>query len=131
MLYNSTQAIHNWERITNHGYSQRTYKNKTIGTRIRLIFQILPPTGKNRCITKNFLYTFSNLGNGMCQMTLFSTLDIYGLIRYLRMLKNLIFSVVPFYRFWKMNKINSFLPTFSSFWQNKHLFILFKTLISL
>jgi len=71
----------------------------------------------------------------MCQTTFLSKLDIYGvensLIRYLRMLKSPIFSVMPFPRFGKMNKINSFLPTFSSFWQNKHLFTPFKTLISL
>ncbi len=28
----------------------------------------LPPTGKNRCITKNCVCSFSNLGNGMCLM---------------------------------------------------------------
>jgi len=32
---------------------------------------MLPPTGKNRCITKNYVYGFSNLGNGMCPMAFF------------------------------------------------------------
>ena len=96
---------------------------------------LLPPTGKNWCKTKNCLYSLSNLGNGMCQLTFLTTLDIYGvknsLFRYLWMLKSPIFSVMQFPRFRKINKINSFLPTFSNFWQNKHLFTLLKTLISL
>ena len=98
-------------------------------------FFILPPTGKNWCKTKNCLYSLSNLGNGMCQLTFLTTLDIYGvknsLFRYLWMLKSPLFSVMQFPRFRKINKINSFLPTFSNFWQNKHLFTLLKTLISL
>jgi hypothetical protein len=68
-------------------------------------------------------------------MTFLTTLDIYGvknsLFRYLWMLKSPIFSVMQFPRFRKINKINSFWPTFSNFWQNKHLFTLLKTLISL
>jgi len=90
---------------------------------------------KNRCITKNCIYSLSNLGNGMCQMTFLSTLEIYGvknsLIIYLWMLKSPIVSVVPFPRFKKMNKIKSFLPTFSTFWPKKYLFTFFKTSIFL
>jgi len=33
---------------------------------------------KKWCITKKAINSFSNLGNGMCQITFFSTLDIYG-----------------------------------------------------
>ncbi len=54
-----------------------------------------------------------------------------SLIRHLWMLKSPIFIVMPFPRFWKMNKINSFLPTYSTFWPKSYLFALFKTLISL
>ena len=85
-------------------------------------------------LTKNCTYSLSNLGNGMYQMTFLSKLDIYGvinsLIRYLWMLKIFVISVMPFPRFWKMNKFNSFLPTFSKIKQKYFLFTLFKTLIS-
>jgi hypothetical protein len=37
---------------------------------------ILPPTGKNRCIAKNCVYSFSNLGNGMCPIAFFGKIDI-------------------------------------------------------
>ena len=102
---------------------------------LKIVKNILPPTGKNWCKTRNHIYSLSNLGNGMCQMTFLGTFDIYGvenrLIRYLWMLKSPIFRVMPFPRFWKMFKINIFCPLFPVFWQNIHLFKLFKTLISL
>ncbi len=83
---------------------------------------VLPPTGKNRCITKNCTESLSNLGNGMFQMTILCIIDICGvtnrLIRYLWMLKSPAFCIIPFPRFLKMNKFNSFLPTFSKIKQN-------------
>jgi hypothetical protein len=33
---------------------------------------------KNRCITKNYVNSFSNLGNGMCPMAFFGKIDIYA-----------------------------------------------------
>jgi len=48
---------------------------------------LLPPTGKNRCKTKNCIYSFSNLGNGMYQMAFFGIIYISPMknrqIRYL------------------------------------------------
>ncbi len=55
----------------------------------------------------------------MNQMTFLGKLNIYvvinSLIRYQCMLISPIFSVMPFPRFWKINKINSFLSTFPVF----------------
>jgi hypothetical protein len=65
--------------------------------------KLLPPTRKNRCITKNCVDSYSNLGNGMCQMAFLGKIDIYAvknrLIRYLWMLKIHILSIMPFSRF--------------------------------
>jgi len=58
----------------------------------------------------------------MFQMTILGKLDICGvknrLIRYLWVLKSPVFCIMPFPRFLKMNKFNSFLPTFSKIKQN-------------
>jgi len=63
----------------------------------------LPPTRKNRCKTKNCVDSFSNLGNGVFQMAFFDKIYIYAVnnwqIRYLKMLKIYIFSIMSFPRF--------------------------------
>jgi len=70
----------------------------------------------------------------MFQMTIVSILDICGvknrLIRYLWMLKSHVFSIMPFPRFLKMNKFNSFLPTFSKIKQNNICLHFFKLYFS-
>ncbi len=62
---------------------------------------ILPPTGKNRCKTEDWIYNFSNLGN-VYQMAFFGKIDIYAVknrqIRYLWMLKSPTFSMMLFPR---------------------------------
>ncbi len=85
--------------------------------------KLLPPTGKNWCITRNHIYSLSNLGNGVCQMTFLTTLDIYGvknsLFRYLWMLKSPIFSaylvLCCFPDFEKLTKLLVFCPLFPIF----------------
>jgi len=72
-------------------------------TTLWLCLKILPPTGKNRCITKNCADSYSNPGNGMYQLAFLGNIDIYAvknrLIRYLWMLKIHILSIMPFPRF--------------------------------
>jgi len=64
---------------------------------------ILPPTWKNRCITKNSVNSFPHLGDGMYQKVFFIKNDFFGVkssqIRYLWKPEIHIFSIMSFLRF--------------------------------
>ncbi len=61
--------------------------SRKLGKKKGFLYNLLPLFVKNRCITQNCIYSFSNLRNGMCHIIFLSTLDIFGvensLIKYL------------------------------------------------